>query len=213
VQNGKDEMGYPAFFDKIPPIRLYDPLAEFLGTFKNGTVEIGYRECALFAGHSCPTVAGAYMMTRLGLEILYGSRKLPQRSGIEICLKKKKDDGVTGVTGSVAAYICGAGDEGGFPGIAGAFSRKNLLHYGCSEMKGDLRLKRTDTGAYVELAVDATAVPGSPEIKSLMKKCISADASDDERAHFEKLWQNRVEKMLTDPETTKPVVSVICQKN
>ena len=32
-------MKYPTFFDDVPKIRLYDPLAEFLGAIDDGIVE------------------------------------------------------------------------------------------------------------------------------------------------------------------------------
>lgn len=35
-------MQYPAFFDAVPAIRLYDPLAEFLGAFEHGILEYRY---------------------------------------------------------------------------------------------------------------------------------------------------------------------------
>lgn len=52
-------MQYPAFFDEVEPIVLYDPLAEFLGAATAGRVEYTYLDAVKLAGHSCPTVAGA----------------------------------------------------------------------------------------------------------------------------------------------------------
>ncbi|HQC29212.1 MAG TPA: hypothetical protein PK342_07480 [Methylotenera sp.] len=60
-------MKYPAFINDIPKIKLYDPLAEFLGTIDDGIIEYGYIDAIKLAGHSCPTVASAYWMTELGL--------------------------------------------------------------------------------------------------------------------------------------------------
>ena len=52
-------MKYPAFFDEVPSISLYDPLAEFLGAAEDGILQYGYVDAVRLAGHSCPTVASA----------------------------------------------------------------------------------------------------------------------------------------------------------
>jgi hypothetical protein len=57
-------MSHPAFFDDVATIVLRDPLAELLGAAEGGIVEYGYAEAVKLAGHSCPTVAGAWLMNR-----------------------------------------------------------------------------------------------------------------------------------------------------
>jgi len=123
-------MNYPQFFDQVKPIKLYDPLGEFLGAFQDGILEISYLDCVKLAGHSCPTVAGAYIIASVAIDELFlKSEELPSRSLIDIEMKEAKTEGVTGVIGNVIAFICGAGDEGGFAGIGGHFSRKNRLKF------------------------------------------------------------------------------------
>ena len=56
-------MDYPAFFDQVPRIALRDPLSAFLGAFAGGVVEYSCVDAVKLTGHSCPTVAGAYLMT------------------------------------------------------------------------------------------------------------------------------------------------------
>jgi len=51
---------YPAFFDEVETITLHDPLAEFLGSASDGRIKYAYVDTVKLAGHSCPTVAGAY---------------------------------------------------------------------------------------------------------------------------------------------------------
>ncbi|RLD52004.1 MAG: hypothetical protein DRI94_04445, partial [Bacteroidetes bacterium] len=63
-------MKYPEFFKQVKTIKLKDELSEFLGTFDNGIIEYTYPEIVKAAGHSCPTVAGAYMMCAKALEKL-----------------------------------------------------------------------------------------------------------------------------------------------
>ena len=204
-------MQTPEFFDKAPLFRLYDPLGEFLGAFEEGVVEISYLDCVKLAGHSCPTVAGAFLMTYRGLEQLYGLEALPARSRIRVEMREAKTEGVTGVIGNVAAYICGAGDEGGFSGIGPAFGRRGLLHYEVADVAGDLRLTRLDNGRSVTLRLDTSAVGGSPEMMPLMQKALRGEALPEEQRRFRELWQGRVEAMLTTPELWEKIAPVTAE--
>ncbi len=201
-------MQTPDFFDQAPRLRLYDPLGEFLGAFEEGIVEISYLDCVKLAGHSCPTVAGAFLLAKRGLEALYGIEELPARSRIRVEMRESKSEGVTGVIGTVVAFICGAGDEGGFAGIGGHFSRRGLLHYGIDDIGGDLRLTRLDTGASVSLRLDTSVVAASPEMMPLMQKALRGEALPGEQKHFRELWQGRVEAMLTSPELWERIAVV-----
>ena len=42
---------------------MHDRLAEFLGAADGGVIEYRYVDAVKLAGHSCPTVAGAYLLT------------------------------------------------------------------------------------------------------------------------------------------------------
>jgi hypothetical protein len=53
-------MKTPAFLDAVAPIAGTDPLAELLGTAEGGRIEYHYLDAVKLAGHSCPTVAGAW---------------------------------------------------------------------------------------------------------------------------------------------------------
>ena len=67
-------MYFPLFFEKLPTIRLQDDLSNFLGTFEDGIVEFSYLDVVKAAGHSCPTVAGAYLLSLFGLKELYKTK-------------------------------------------------------------------------------------------------------------------------------------------
>ncbi len=188
-------MVYPKFFDEVESILLYDPLADFLGAVESGIMEMRYIDAVKFAGHSCPTVAGAYLMSKLGLERLFPKNEMPLRGEIEVFIKGAKDEGVNGVIGNLIAYICGVSDEAGFKGIGGKFNRSNKLHYG-ADIKGEVRLKRIDTGEFVDISYDPSIVPPHPQMKTLMQKLLSKTASSEDHKEFQKLWQARVEKIL-----------------
>lgn len=76
-------MQYPAFYDDIPRLTVYDPLAGFLGSTLGGVIDYNYVDVVKLTGHSCPTVASAYWMTYLAIRCLYGS-ELPCREGFEL---------------------------------------------------------------------------------------------------------------------------------
>ncbi len=65
------QMQTPAFFDQAPAIVMYDALAQTLGAMQDGLIEYHYLDAVKLAGHSCPTVAGAWLMTRAALARLY----------------------------------------------------------------------------------------------------------------------------------------------
>ena len=76
-------MHLPAFYSHAPRVLVRDPLAELLGAADGGLIEYGYADAVRLAGHSCPTVAGAYLMARAGLRTLYPDT-LPERGGVVV---------------------------------------------------------------------------------------------------------------------------------
>lgn len=189
-------MNLPAFYDAVPRITVHDPLAELLGAASGGTLEYGYTDAVKLAGHSCPTVAGAYLMTRLTLGRLYPDA-LPERGGIRVTFGAAQAEGVTGVIAAVAGLLTGAAGEGGFKGLAGRYVRRDLL--GFAEGDGaEIRFERVDTGAAVAVAYHPKVVPPPPELPALMPKVLSGSADAAERLEFGRLWQMRVKRILID---------------
>ena len=188
-------MQYPAFFDDIETIILKDNLSDFLGTFEEGIIEFTYPEIAKSAGHSCPTIAGAYIMTLKGLKALYGS-EIPQRGGIEVEFSENSNDGVSGVIANTISNITGATETSGFKGIGGNFVRHSLMKFEAA-ISSSVRFIRTDTGAYVDVYYHPDLIPGDPLIQELMPKVLYNDASADEKKQFGMLWQKRVKEIVT----------------
>jgi hypothetical protein len=191
-------MDFPAFFADAPTITLHDPLARFLGASATGMITYGYGDAVKLAGHSCPTVAGAYLMLRRGLAGLYGDA-VPERGAIEVLMRDPRDQGTTGVTASVATLITGAAAETGFGGIGadGRFRRRDLLRFDAA-IEGLLALRRRDDGRTVELDLDMASVPADPRMATLFAKVASRQASRDEQSAFAALWQDRVRRMLLE---------------
>ena len=190
------DKGFPSFFADAPTLTVRDPLAEFLGAAQQGIIEYRYADVVRLAGHSCPTVAGAYLMTLHGLRALYGS-DLPVRGEIAASLRDAQDRGVNGVIACVVQLLTGAASEGGFQGIGSErrFSRYNLLAFDCP-IQAVLGLQRTDTGRAVQVQVNESSGPWAVETRALMPKAVVGKASAAELERFGQLWQERVRKIL-----------------
>ncbi len=188
-------MDFPAFFDEAPAIRLRDPLAGFLG-LGDGEIAYRYHDAVRLCGHSCPVVAGAWLMVLAGLDWLYGD-DLPERGGIEVHMRDAAGQGTTGVTASVATLVTGAAGEGGFHGIGAGhlFARRGLLRFE-APIDGVMALRRCDTGAGVVVDIDTGHVPHDPAIADLMPRAVGGRADAAELARFAALFQDRVRRML-----------------
>jgi len=189
-------MSYPKFFDLVPALRLRDPLADFLGAFDDGVIEYRYLDAVRLAGHSCPTVAGAYWLTCRALAALYGEA-LPERGGVRVSFRDSRVNGVTGVIANVVSLLTGATTDTGFKGIAGRFDRRHLLSFD-AEQPLELRITRVDTGAAVDAAAHLRHVPADPAMAPLMQRCLAGGADAAEARRFRDLWQARVRSVLLD---------------
>lgn len=186
---------YPDFFDRAPTLTLRDPLAEFLAAAADGSLEYAYLDAVKLAGHSCPTVAGTWLMAVKALAHLYGS-ELPERGAIRVLLPGAADEGVTGVMAQVLTLVTGAAAEGGFKGIAGRFSRRDLLRFG-ADVDGDIAFERVDTGQRVTASFDASVVPLDAAAQQIAPQVLRGQADADTTRAFGRLWQERVERILT----------------
>lgn len=186
----------PLFFQSVPKITLYDPLSEILGAAQKGIVHYAYGDVVKLAGHSCPTVAGAYLMLLKGLTLLYGD-KTPVRGEIRVTIKGNLGEGVVGVIANVASMITGATDTGGFHGLGGKFDRRNLLFFE-PEMLEDMVLERLDSGKRVVLSYNPTIVPSDPQMASWLQMTLSNQADEQISELFRSAWQERVKTILID---------------
>lgn len=187
-------MTYPEFFDDLPTVTLEDDLSEFLGTFEDGIVRFSYLDIVKSAGHSCPTVLGAYLSCINGLKALFG-KDMPKRGKIFISFKENENEGVAGVIANVYTQITGATKTSGFKGIAGNFVRHSLMDFG-ADISSDVKMTRLDTGKSIEVAYNPSTVPASPNQMELMRKIMQNQATKEEKIEFKKLWQQRVKDIF-----------------
>ncbi len=201
-------MALPAFYDAAPRILMYDPLAAFLSAADMGLVDYGYADAVRLAGHSCPTVAGAWLMARAALRALYGDAPA-ERGAIEVTMSAAEDDGTTGVIAQVFTLLTGATVDNGFHGIAGRFDRRWLLAYGRGDPGAIAAFRRRDTAAAVRVSMDLSRVPFAGDIRPLMQRALSAQASDSDRQSFGAMWQDRVRRLLLEHADDETVVRVM----
>ena len=185
-------MTYPQFFNKIQTIKLQDDLAFFLGAFEDGIIEFSYLDLVKSAGHSCPTVLGAYLMTLEGLKALYED-KIPKRGEIIVEFKEAQNIGVAGVIGNVIMNITGATTTNGFKGISGKFDRNYLMKFEKDINGANVRFTRIDTQKSVDVFYDSSSIKPHEDMNFLMQKSFQGTATKDEKKEFGKLWQKRVE--------------------
>lgn len=192
-------MTHPNFFNNIPSIKLQDDLAQLLGAFENGIIEFSYLDLVKSAGHSCPTVLGAYLMTLEGLKALY-ENEIPKRGDILVEFKENQTAGVAGVIAAVITNITGATTTNGFKGLAGKYNRNNLMAFEKDINDASVRFTRLDTQKSVDVTYNASSIPPHADMNFLMQKCIQGTASSEEKLEFGKLWQQRVEAISNNIE-------------
>lgn len=199
-------MRYPTFFDQAPVITLRDPLAELLGAAENGLIDYHYLDAVRLAGHSCPTVAGAWLMARAALLALYPDGPA-ERGGVTVQMAGAEEEGVNGVITQVFTLVTGAAGANGFHGIGGRFVRQSLLHFSAPFDGPAVQVHRRDTGAGVSVALDMAKVPAPANLLPLLGAALNPEATAQQRSAFASAWQDRVKRLLLehadDPDTVR----------
>ena len=189
-------MPTPAFFDEAPSIVMMDALAQTLGATADGLIEYRYLDAVKLAGHSCPTVAGAWLMTRAALARLYPGQT-PHRGEVRVAMRDPQDAGVVGVIASVAGLVTGAAGQGGFKGLAGRHARRDLMTFGVP-MRGEMRFTRLDNSQSVEVSYHPEAAPRPAQLVKQMQAALAPQTDSIQREAFAQTWQGWVRAILID---------------
>lgn len=189
-------MAFPAFFAQAPRVLVHDGLAHFLGASDDGLIEYGYADAVRVAGHSCPTVAGSYLMARAALRMLFPDGPA-ERGGVAVQMQGEESEGTTGVIAQVFTLLTGAAADNGFHGLGGRFRRNGLLSYG-NGIGAIARFTRLDEQTAVDVAMDLSGIPPAPEMGNLMRLAMSPNAPDSVIADFGRAWQDRVRRLLLE---------------
>lgn len=187
-------MNHPIFYTSVPKIQLIEPLYELFGVNNNGVVEFSFSDVVKIAGHACPTVAGAYLMTYHGLKALYVD-EIPIRGNHQILFSSAENEGVTGVVSNIMGTIVGSSGVGGFKGLGGQFSRNNHLHFN-QVLSSSVSMKRLDTNQIINIDYHPELIPSSKEMSPLLSKILSFTAAESEKLEFQNHWNQRLEKIL-----------------
>lgn len=199
-------MGYPSFFETIEAIKVQDPLANVLGAFDNGEYAFHYLDVVKSAGHSCPTVAGAYIMTLVALKALYkGERAV--RGDIKVAFAESAEEGVAGVIGNVISQITGATQTSGFKGLQGKYARHSLMFFD-ADINASARFTRVSSGKSVDVIYDPSNIKANPDVQTLMQKMFQGTATQNELKEFGVLWQERVKRIFENIESVVKVVEL-----
>jgi hypothetical protein len=190
-------MNYPDFYEQAPVVRTRDPFADMLGAAQDGVLEYHYADAVRLAGHSCPTVAGAFLMGRAALAALFPDEPA-ERGAIAIHMPAPESEGTIGVTAQVLTLLTGAASDNGFHGIQGRFRRKGLLSFAERREGEAISFKRLDTGAGVTVSLDVSPVPGDPAQGARMAAILYGNADYEQRAAFANAWQDRVRRLLLE---------------
>ncbi|MBL8277813.1 MAG: hypothetical protein JNL93_14015 [Pelomonas sp.] len=189
-------MKLPSYFDKVPRLRMQDPLARVLGCAEDGILDYGFSDAVRLTGHSCVAVASAYWLTWLALEQLYPDG-LPQRGGIKVEFRDDMRTGGSGVVATVVQMLTGAAGGSGFKGLGGRFSRAGLIR-SKPDLVLALRFTRLDTQAAVDVGVDTTSLPGQAELDVLVALLASGKATPQDEKDLGELWQAHVRSLLLE---------------
>jgi formylmethanofuran dehydrogenase subunit E len=195
-----DRTNWRIEYDHVDPIRVRDPVAEALAVLDPGDpFVLDYPDVVTAAGHSCPTAAGAYRITQLGLDALYPDT-YPVRGEIAVRAGGPKTDATYGVMSRLVSYVTGAAEEDGFGGLAGGYGgRADLLSF--DEFGGVdpvFEFTRTDTDETVRVTYHVGDVPSAGSATQYLPKLVDGTTTEEEREAFAAAWHGRVEAVLTD---------------
>jgi len=191
---------FPGFFEAAPRIVLHDPLADFLGAACEGVLEYRYADVVRLAGHSCPTVASAFLMARAALAALYGDA-LPERGAVCVELRDPGTEGVTGVVANVLSCSTGATVDTGFQGPRRPLRPPAAAGLRCADRRaGALHAhgqRRRRHGA-------RAAWSACPSDRAWASDAALRDGlgGREEQALFRELWQARVRQVRWNTRTT-----------
>jgi hypothetical protein len=191
-------MSYPEFFDKIETIKVKDYLSQALGAYDDGEYEFSYLDIVKAAGHSCPTVAGAFIMTNEALKVLYPNERAI-RGNIKVEFEEKLEEGVAGVVANVITHITGATDKSGFKGLQGQYARHSLMFFN-AKIDSSARFTRVDTDTSVDVTYNPSTILPNPDMQKIIQKMQNGTVSSNEVKEFGVLWQDRVRRIFENIE-------------
>ncbi|MCK4272582.1 hypothetical protein KAX22_08025 [bacterium] len=176
------------FYSRVEPIRVKDPMAAVVGSTKPGEeiFEITIGDVGMYVGHICIGVAGAYRLTQLALDALYGA-EVPELGKINVAANSPSValDVASYITGARAFYGCGEANKDALAVDQDLGEEANFV----------MVFQREDTGRAVK-AIFHKHIILSTERKTLEKKIMEGQATQEEKERFWKTEQENVRQIL-----------------
>lgn len=188
-----DENAITAEYLETFRISLFEPFSDFLmGSEREKKFQISLLDVVRFAGHACPSMTGAFLISRAAIENLYPDTKVGIRGQIEIDIPDSATYGATGPIANVFSYITGAWAESGFGGLqGGTYARRNLLRFNSPKVPGGVfRFTRSDNGTTVDIIYQPSLVQ------------IDVDPA----MPFQLQWRHKIKAILECPERAIQVI-------
>ncbi|MBF0369801.1 MAG: hypothetical protein HQL52_10120 [Magnetococcales bacterium] len=185
-------------FPDTPVIQFQDPLGDLLGAGEDA-FHYTFNDAVKLAGHACPTVAGAFLLVKRAVEILYPDSP-PQRGDIEIKVSGGVAEGVNGPMSQVMTLLTGAAAENGFKGLGGLHAREGLLSFDSGEPHPPTRFtfKSRSNGRSTSLVYSPQGFPPAPEMGPALQAILSGNDDPQVREQFQNAWRGRVLAILAD---------------
>lgn len=167
-------------------ILVHEPFAEFLEAETDEIrFSISLLDIVRFAGHACPAMVGAFLISKKAVEDLFPSDKTLFRGSIFVEMPNPVEAGATGPISNVFSYIFGSWDKSGFGGLQGQFTRRNLLKYAVPNLDGAYRFTHLGTRQSVLIKYNPSLVAGPP---------------DSDHLSFQKIWRYKISEIVNHPE-------------
>jgi hypothetical protein len=178
-------------------LSLFEPFSDYLmGSAGETSFQLSLLDIVRFAGHACPSVTGAFLISRSAIENLYPDTLVGIRGQIQIDIPDSATKGATGPMANVFGYITGAWAQTGFGGFqGGAFSRRDLLCFDSKKVQpGTFRFTRKDNGAFVDIVYQ-------PEMVKI---------DIDPAMPFQLQWRHKIKAILENPNLA---IKILPQQN
>lgn len=168
-------------------IKVNEPFAQYLMADKDEyEFSISLLDVVRFAGHACPSMIGAFLISQRAVKELFPESNTCVRGQVAIEIPSSADQGATGPISNVFSMIFGAWEKSGFGGLQGNFVRRNLLKYDATGIpRGTFRFYNLQTGKHVDISYD----PSGAEV-----------SADPDKTPFQKIWRMKIETILKNPE-------------
>lgn len=167
-------------------ISIYEPFSDFLlGTELEKNFKISLLDVVRFAGHACPSMVGAFLITQRAVYELWPDTKTCVRGDLQVDLPGAPTEGATGPIANVFGYITGAWGTTGFAGLRGQFARRDLLKFSVQDLPSkSYRFTKKSDGLSVVVHYDPNRIP------------IKLDPQE----NFQQQWRRRITACLKNPE-------------